>query len=473
MEEKVAGVPFDPGLGSFQLSVIFDPSTISLNIQEGDFLSSTGRDTDCGVSAVQETQILYSCTSTGDGPGPYGAGTLAKFIVQPAPGLMLIPNNTNGRLVVVDNVAGSTHLVDTEGKLIPIGQLLDSLVLVRALEGDLNGDCIVNIIDEQLISERFNSFFGSLLYFFLFDVEPSPRGDLDIDVKDLQFVFGRDGNNCETPIPTPSITTTPIIPTVVVETRTPTPTNTATVTRTATATHTATSTGTATSTHTAVPTATHTATPTSTPVTPTVIASTQTPAATHTAVHTQTPRATQTAAVTRTVVVTQTPGVTRTAEVTRTVVVTQTPGVTRTAEVTRTRTPETVTRTPGTQTRTATPTRTGTAAASTATAEANTKTPRPDRTRTPNAATQTAVGTRTPFNTVIAGTQVPRTSTPVIVNTVLAGGPRRPGQLPRSGEGGGLGGNAPRWLFTFGSLAGGIIVVMVLRQTVFRRDDDL
>jgi hypothetical protein len=61
----------------------------------------------------------------------------------------------------------------------------------------------------------------------------------------------------------------------------------------------------------------------------------------------------------------------------------------------------------------------------------------------------------------------------VIVNTVLAGGPRRPGQLPRSGEGGGLGGNAPRWLFTLGSLAGGVIVVMVLRQTVFRRDDDL
>jgi hypothetical protein len=75
--------------------------------------------------------------------------------------------------------------------------------------------------------------------------------------------------------------------------------------------------------------------------------------------------------------------------------------------------------------------------------------------------------------TVIAGTAVPRTSTPVAVNTVLSSGPRRPGQLPRSGEGNGLGGNAPHWLLTFGSLAGGIIIVMVLRQTVFRRDDDL
>jgi hypothetical protein len=80
---------------------------------------------------------------------------------------------------------------------------------------------------------------------------------------------------------------------------------------------------------------------------------------------------------------------------------------------------------------------------------------------------------------VISGTVVPNTPTPTpspsgpgIVNTVLAGGPRRPGELPRSGEGGGLGGNAPRWLFTFGSLAGGIIVVMVLRQTVFREEDD-
>jgi hypothetical protein len=357
LEETVAGIPFDPGLGSFQLNVKFDPSTISLTVEEGPFLSSTGRATSCQFTAVTETNILYGCASSGAQPGAWNGGVLARFTVSASPDLMLRPTTNNGRLVLIDNAAGGTQLFDTEGTLIPIGQLLDALMIVAALEGDLNQDCSVNLVDEQLISERFNSFFGSLLYLFLFDVEPSPSGDFDIDVKDLQFIFGRDGNNCETPIPTPPPLETPAIPTVPAITRTPTPTSTATITRTPTRTSTATR----------VPTRT------------------ATPRATTTASHTSTPAA---------------------------------------------------------------------------------------DTRTPTAGTRTVQpGTRTALSTVLSGTSVPRgTATPF--GTVLAGGPQRPpGQLPPSGSGGVLPGKDDAWWISAAGLLAGVVVVMVLRQTVFRRDD--
>ena len=72
---------------------------------------------------------------------------------------------------------------------------------MQALVGDLNSDCIVSIVDEQLISAHYQTFFGSLFFISGFDVDPAPNGDLDIDVKDLQLVFGRDGSTCDNPTP--------------------------------------------------------------------------------------------------------------------------------------------------------------------------------------------------------------------------------------------------------------------------------
>ena len=319
LEETVAGVPFDPGLGSFQLNISFDPNTVQMTIDAGPFLGSTGRATACSITAVTETVVLYNCASSGAQQGAYGSGVLARLTLTPAAGLTLKPTTNNGRLAFIDNLRGGTHLYDKENTLIPINQLLDAVVAVRALEGDLNGDCTIDILDEQLISTHYNAFLGSLLYVFGFDVEPSPGGDFDIDIKDLQFIFGRDGDNCKTPQPTPITTGTPIIPTVAIETRTPTPTGTSAATNTPTVTNTATSTatapvgatrtplgtntpaltGTATPTKTAVPTATSTGTPVATQSpqgTRTVIAATQSPQGTHTVIAaTQSPQGTRTA----------------------------------------------------------------------------------------------------------------------------------------------------------------------------------
>jgi hypothetical protein len=71
---------------------------------------------------------------------------------------------------------------------------------VRILEGDLNLDCEVDLVDQQLIAYRYGSAFGSLLYSKWYDLEPNLH-DLDIDIKDLQKVFGRDGSDCQLPVP--------------------------------------------------------------------------------------------------------------------------------------------------------------------------------------------------------------------------------------------------------------------------------
>jgi len=58
---------------------------------------------------------------------------------------------------------------------------------------DFDGDRWVDVRDEQLIAWRFNTWWQNPRYDPKYDVEPSYTGDLDIDIKDLQRVFGRDG----------------------------------------------------------------------------------------------------------------------------------------------------------------------------------------------------------------------------------------------------------------------------------------
>ena len=69
LEERVAGIPFDPGLGSFALQIDFNPNLVSMVIEEGAFLGSTGRSTSCGYTAVTETFVLYDCASSGSQRG--------------------------------------------------------------------------------------------------------------------------------------------------------------------------------------------------------------------------------------------------------------------------------------------------------------------------------------------------------------------------------------------------------------------
>jgi hypothetical protein len=71
---------------------------------------------------------------------------------------------------------------------------------VRRLEGDVNGDCRVNINDDQLVAGRYGATVGSLLYSRMLDVN-LPQTDGVINISDIQFVFGRNGSTCAVPIP--------------------------------------------------------------------------------------------------------------------------------------------------------------------------------------------------------------------------------------------------------------------------------
>jgi hypothetical protein len=68
------------------------------------------------------------------------------------------------------------------------------------LEGDTDLDCDVDVVDDQTTAFRFGSSFGSQLYDQWFDLEPK-LPDQDIDIKDLQYVFGRNYSTCQHPIP--------------------------------------------------------------------------------------------------------------------------------------------------------------------------------------------------------------------------------------------------------------------------------
>ena len=331
ISEEVSDIPADTGLGAFSIGFFYPKNLVQVTVKEGPFLSSTGRITSC-FTDQGESFIRFHCLSTGASPGPTGSGILAYIDVRPRAGVIRSPTVGNGALAILDDQAWATVLADVLGDPIEVSRVGDAAVVVKALEGDLNLDCVVNVLDEQAISFRYYAHEGSLYYDPWYDLEPM-LGDMDIDIKDLQFVFGRYGWRCEgpgpTPTPTPTATTSP----------TPTPIGTSTASPTATATRTPTAIGT--------PAPTATASATSTPIVK------GTPAPTIAAV-TSTPTAIGTLAPTTTASVTSTPTAITTSAPTATAAATSTPTATGTPTVAATRTP-----TPASAAHVPTPTGTG------------------------------------------------------------------------------------------------------------------
>jgi fimbrial isopeptide formation D2 family protein len=185
----------------------------------------------CDMSIINENFILFGCVSknpqdiNGDPiptVGPIGASDVVATIhISPEPDLAfrLTPGQKNGvlRTILDENCevadvfgdplgSGQYDEFNREIPLIGIvtGGLVeicdDLTVTTRILEGDLNLDCQVDVADDQEIAFRYGSFFGNLLYDPWFDLEPSLK-DFDVDIKDLQKVFGRNGSDCAAPIP--------------------------------------------------------------------------------------------------------------------------------------------------------------------------------------------------------------------------------------------------------------------------------
>jgi hypothetical protein len=131
------------------------------------------------------------------------AGRVLAFIeVRPQPEeySQIKPNQDNGNAVQINNEL--CKLTDLQGHAIPVFSCEDADVTIRFLEGDVEPDCQVNALDTQSVAFRWGATKGGLVYNDRFNLEPSgTQADQDIDVSDLQFVYGRFGSTCASPWP--------------------------------------------------------------------------------------------------------------------------------------------------------------------------------------------------------------------------------------------------------------------------------
>jgi hypothetical protein len=239
--ERVLGVANDPdGVGAYEFQLKFDHKVFDIQIEDAGWLGSTGRSVECDMTIITENDIRFGCVSydptPGDGsipPGPTTDGVAAIVKVKPEPDLRyrLTPGQENGvvRTLLDENCEladiygdplemdgwadddvdndGDT-VVDEFGEGLAPGVLPGGLIAVcadvtitaRILEGDLNLNCEVDVVDDQMIAYRYGASFANLLYDPWYDLEPALK-DSDVDIKDLQKVFGRNGSTCQAPIP--------------------------------------------------------------------------------------------------------------------------------------------------------------------------------------------------------------------------------------------------------------------------------
>jgi hypothetical protein len=193
-------------LAAFEFEVRFDSTKVCVNLIPSAEVTGnvnficTVQDKD---SSTLEGIARIGCVSTGKGHSLVGL-TLATIQVRPQPELFsqIRPNQDNGNVVQILNQG--CELADEQGHAIPIFSCEDADITFRYLEGDVDGpDCDVDVLDAQQLAFRWGVQKGSLLFNSFMDLEPSGqvKGDGDIDIKDIQFVFGRLGSTCTAPWP--------------------------------------------------------------------------------------------------------------------------------------------------------------------------------------------------------------------------------------------------------------------------------
>jgi hypothetical protein len=205
-------------LGAWEHQVRFDHKILKF-VNELDpygWLESEGRIANCTISVLTEDWILEGCVSKDDPAepgmqlGPCGDGIIETMLIVPQTNDLIYrgvfrPTKDNG--VVTNIVDDNCEITDIYGEpmadTLP-GQLTpvcgDLHVTVRMLEGDTDLDCDVDVVDDQAVAFRYGASWGLQLYNQWFDLEPK-YADQDIDIKDLQFVFGRNYSTCQAPIP--------------------------------------------------------------------------------------------------------------------------------------------------------------------------------------------------------------------------------------------------------------------------------
>jgi len=195
----------DQQIGAFEFEVHYDATKVCVGITSGGAWSAAG-----AVCVIEDSEsqpqlegvARIGCVTTGKGLGIDELAPLAQVDVYPQPDIysQAKPNQDNGVVVQINNV--DCDLSDEQGHAIPIFSCDDADITVRYLEGDVDADCDVDAFDASAIAMRWGAEKGSLAYNDFMNLEPAgTQADDDIDVNDLQFVFGRFGSTCDDPHP--------------------------------------------------------------------------------------------------------------------------------------------------------------------------------------------------------------------------------------------------------------------------------
>jgi hypothetical protein len=193
--------PKDPDevqrIGAFEMSVIYDDDLVCVDIEPGEYATDTGMVCFTVGNAI-------GCVTVGKDPPPSDSLDLARIVVRPQPELYKLMTASQDNGVIVSILNTGCNFADLQGHGIKKVGCDDAQVDIRWLEGDVNGDCAVDVSDQQVLAFRWGATLGQgALYNERFDLEPwgQINSDGDIDIKDVQFVFGRHGSTCENPQP--------------------------------------------------------------------------------------------------------------------------------------------------------------------------------------------------------------------------------------------------------------------------------
>ena len=174
-------------VGSFQFTLAFSPGIAHAEGTElGDFLGSTGRNVaPLGPDINNEAgTIVFGAFSFGEQTGASGSGVLATVSFSP---------QAEGES---DLHLQTVQVMNLVPEMIPV-ELQDGCVTVTlCIPGDLNCDCVVDIVDIMLVASRWHSSVGDDDYDPAYDL----NDDGEIDIVDIMLVAIHWGEICETAV---------------------------------------------------------------------------------------------------------------------------------------------------------------------------------------------------------------------------------------------------------------------------------
>jgi len=201
-------------IGAFEFDVNYDQKKVCIDLEPGAaWTPGSAPDNPAKGSVIcivedseskpqLEGVARMGCVTVGKGIGIDELLPLATVSVHPQPEVysQAKPNQDNGVTVQINNT--NCDVGDEQGHAIPLFSCDDADITFRYLEGDVYPDCVIDAVDAQAIAFRWGASKGSLVYRDFMNLEPSgTQADNDIDINDLQFVFGRFNSTCAAPHP--------------------------------------------------------------------------------------------------------------------------------------------------------------------------------------------------------------------------------------------------------------------------------